>query len=73
MDYDGLVESQFLNLKVTIPARTELFLKNHYGDDFMTPIKGKKGSSKKTLTEIPIEKETASIVPLDVFFNNLKR
>lgn len=73
MDFGGLLKTKFFNTDVTIPSLTEDFLRHHYGDDFMTPIRGKKGSSRKTLTEIPIEQMTASIVNRDEFFRRLKR
>ena len=39
----------------------------------MTPIPGKKGNSRKTVTEIPIEKMTASIVDKKQLFERLKK
>ena len=72
MDYDGLVDIPFRGHKVSVPRNTEVFLKNHYGDDFMTPIPGKKGNSRRTVREIPIEEMTASIVTWEIFFKRLK-
>lgn len=74
MDCDGFIDyPHFKSLTVIIPRSTEVFLKKHYGDDFMTPIPGKKGNSRKTVTEIPIEKMTASIVDKKQLFERLKK
>lgn len=72
MDFGGVTMIDFLNSKTYIPQMTETFLKNHYGDDFMTPMPGKKGSSKKTLEELSIEEHTASLVTLNDLFVKLK-
>ena len=71
MNYDGFVDTHFKNLIVSIPRNSEVFLRKHYGDDFMTPIPGKKGSSRETICEIPIEKLTASIVTREQLFERL--
>lgn len=72
MDYDGLIDISFKGHRVCVLRNTELFLKKHYGDDFMTPIPGKKGNSRETVCEIPIEEMTASIVTREDFFKCLK-
>lgn len=72
MPFGGVRESDFLGVKALIPKQTERFLRKHYGEDFMTPIKGKKGSSRETIREIPIEEMTASIVPLEVALRSVE-
>lgn len=72
MPFGGTLETDFLGIKTSIPKQTELFLKKHYGEDFMTPIKGKKGNSKETIEEIPIEQMTASIVSLEEMLSAIK-
>lgn len=72
MPFGGVEKTEFLGIKTCIPKQTELFLRKHYGEDFMTPIKGKKGSSRETLEEIPIEKMTASIVSLEDMLRAIK-
>lgn len=71
MPYGGIEETDFLGIKALIPKQTEMFLRMHYGEDFMTPIKGKKGNSRETIREIPIEEMTASIVPLELMLKSL--
>lgn len=72
MPFGGVQETKFLDIKANIPKQTELFLRKHYGEDFMTPIKGKKGNSRETIEEIPIDQMTASIVPLDEMLKLIK-
>lgn len=70
MPFGGVTTTDFAGIKACIPLSTPEFLRRHYGEDFMTPIEGKKGNSRDTITEIPIESQTASIVPLTEFFKN---
>lgn len=64
MPFGGTKLVDFAGIHSYIPIQTKEFLRMHYGEDFMTPIKGKKGSSRETIVEIPIDEQTASIVPL---------
>lgn len=73
MDYEGIIDTRFKSTMVSVPRNAEVFLKKHYGDDYMTPISGKKGNSKNTVREIPIENMTALIVTKEQLFERLAK
>lgn len=63
--YDGIERCSFGKNSLAIPKNAHVLLCKLYGEDYMTPLKGKKAFKSSIIEILPIETIHAKIVPLN--------